>query len=177
VKITRAKLLGWDACYTVASIAKLIPESGLLLADVLRLSTIPFSDRIWVFCHAARKKIRMIWLSNIVERAIARSHKSDSRSVAVVAALRSNHVTQEIMDAAHGALTDARGAWSSELVSREAARNAWYAALVAWKATKSSWMGAWAASRDAELLEQYAEGDIQLTDAIDLCDGGVGGAR
>ena len=49
--VTRAWLRANRACYSDEQIDSLIPESGLLMSDVLELD-IPDADKVWVFCHS-----------------------------------------------------------------------------------------------------------------------------
>jgi len=92
------------------------------------------------------------WLARMVERALARIPKPDPRSVAVVAALRSDSVSPEMLRASAAAA-------AAEAERAAAAAAAWEAASeAAWEAASEA---AAAAERESQisdlrnLLEQY----------------------
>ena len=102
MKITRSFFRTVNTYYLNAEIAKLIPEDGLSILDVLDLD-IPAADRIWIATRPSvlPRPMLLEWLARLVERALPVD--ADLRSRAIVELLRTDNVTD----------VDARAAWAA----------------------------------------------------------------
>lgn len=100
--ITREQLRSWGACYSDDRIAERVPPEGITPLDLLGHPDVPACDKIWVLLceEILGRPGHLECLARLVDRALARVASPDPRSTAVVAALRADAVTQEIVKAA-----------------------------------------------------------------------------
>ena len=104
--ITAKMNRNFGACYSDELLAELYGPEGRTTYEVATLRDgkwliVPLCDRIWVLQRVLLRESRpgwLEWLARLTERALARV-PADPRSMAVVAALRADAVTQEMADA------------------------------------------------------------------------------
>lgn len=150
------------ACYSDERLAELYDRPMTVFEVLTRRdgpwADVPAVDRIWVASHrdVMPRAIRLEWLARMVERALGLVESPDQRSVAVIAALRADRVTNDVCAAARAAsdASDASdAAWAARAAASAAARDAAWAASADSAAASDA---AWAAS-DAELERQIGD--------------------
>lgn len=157
MKITRKQLRQWNACYTNARIAALVPEGGLTPLEVAELD-IPATDRLWVLLREEIIPSRVLRLlaCDWAEAACAAAGWNDRRSLEAIAVARRfacGEATEAELAAAWSDAAEARSARPAQMSSaRSAAR---LSAAAAWsEAGAAAWSAAtaWSVRSAAEQL-------------------------
>lgn len=164
--ITATFLRKRRACYPDTLLRTLFPQARTL-AEVLTLAegqwvTVPATDRVWVAIQPGvlTRPQLLEFLARVVERALSRVENPDPRIVAVVAALRVDAVTMEVVAAAEAAYAAAYAAANDAASAAEAA----YAAAEAAACVAASA----AACVVARVVACAAEQKQQIADILDI---------
>lgn len=167
-KITVDEMMDHHPCddYTVEWVSAL--WDGREAIDALEILDLDISaaDRLWAVTRpeVLPRRVLMLWLAEVVERALVRTDNYDPRSIAVISALWADACGDEVnWYEVKSAAWDAKPAdWSSEAAWVSAAAAAW-ASEAAWvSAGAAAWAaraaaGAAGASRTEELSQQVSD--------------------
>ena len=158
MKITRELLRKWNACYSDAQIAELVPESGLTPMEVADMDRVPVADRIWVLLrHEVLGEALVMVVDQIAEDAIrcvvGRSGVPEWEEWAQ-AWLAGDRAYAAASAAAYAADAAYAAAWVAASAAAYAAHAAASAAVyavasAAAHAADAAYAAAWAAAKDA----------------------------
>lgn len=181
----------WGACYSDERLAELYDHphtlTEVLTRDDGRWADVPIIDRLWVFFRAVTPTTLNEFLARMLERLKDAGKLTDPRSLAVIPALRSGTMTQEIIDAAYAAACAADAAAIIATgnatgiaaiiatgIDTGIAHAAAFAAHAAWKDARDTFRFASAttaaslAARSIGVECDATERSRQLNDAIEL---------
>ena len=161
----------WGACYSDERLAELYDHphtlTEVLTRDDGRWADVPIIDRLWVFFRAVTPTTLNEFLARMLERLKDAGKLTDPRSLAVIPALRSGTMTQEIIDAAYAADAAAIIATGNATAAAFAAHAAWKDARATFRFASATTVASLAA-RSIGVACDATERSRQLADAIEL---------